>query len=419
MEVRVMAQALMLFRWIPVSGLAFLAGWLTVRFLVVHPLSMSLYLALACAVGFATMLAIGLLFRGWMIPLAVVVALGLFVAGYWAETLRVLATPDPREIPELTRAEDDPGLGHTAVVYFTHGEPSQYNPIGWINQFNEFDEQGIAFVPTLVRPIFLYQLRNAYLKVGRSSHRENHIRMLAALEQEYRDAGDTDTRFYLSFLDDEPRPDAAAIQALNDGARRIILSEVFLTVSNHTVEGEELVEALQIEERFGVEVLRTGPLWDSDLLRSMFVARANDHLGGVQKNEVAILLVGHGQPDEWDAEWGTETEHENAFRYGVLDLLTADGFNRDLLALAWMEFKEPKPAAKIEEFIELGAKRLLFFSAAISAESIHSQYDIPELVHEATFPEGFEVVNLGAWDNDPLVIAAIKERIDAQGVHQE
>jgi len=61
---------------------------------------------------------------------------------------------------------------------------------------------------------------------------------------------------------------------LNDGARRIILSEVFLTVSNHTAEGEELVEALDIEERFGVEVIKTGPLWESDLLRSMFVDRA-------------------------------------------------------------------------------------------------------------------------------------------------
>jgi len=29
------------------------------------------------------------------------------------------------------------------------------------------------------------------------------------------------------------------------------------------------------------------------------------------------------------------------------------------------------------------------------------------------------VVNPGAWDNDPLVIAAIKERIDGQTVHPD
>lgn len=409
-----MAHALHVVRWPLVAGLGFLAGWFLVRFLVTHPLEMSLNLAVACAFSFLALLAIGLLFRRWTIPVAVVLTLALFVAGYWTMTLRVLATPDPREVPEITRSASDPGLGHTAVVYFTHGEPALYSPLGWINQFNEFDEQGIAFVPVLARPLFLFRLRNAYLEVGMSRHRDTHRRMLAALERAFRDAGDTKTRFYLSFLDDEPRPDAAVITALNDGASRIVLCEVFLTVSNHTAEGESLVDALEVEERFGVELRKTGPLWDSDLLRRMFVLRTEAHLAGVPKEDVAVLLVGHGQPDEWDREWGTETEHEKAFRQGVLDLLAADGYRPELLGQAWMEFKEPRPAEAIAQFIDLGAKRLLYFSAAISADSIHSLYDVPELVQEADLPEGFDAVNLGAWNDDPLVIAAIKERIDAQ-----
>ena len=409
-----MLEFLRIARWIMISGFGFLAGWLFVGYLVARPLTMSLWLVLTCVAGFAAILTIGLLFRRWLVPVGVVLALALFVAGYWAMTVRLMNTPDPRDVPQLTRAQGDPGSGHTAVVYFTHGEPSLYSPIGWINQFNEFDAQGIAFVPLLARPIFLYRLRNAYLKVGRSEHHDVHVRMLSALEEAFRTNGDNTTRFYLSFLDDEPRPDAAVIQALNDGASRILLSEVFLTVSNHTAEGEELVEDLHTEERFGVRIDKTGPLWDSDLLRSLFVARANELLGGVEKDRVAILLVGHGQPDEWDEAWGPETEQEIAFRQGVLDRLVEDGFNRDLLGLAWMEFKEPQPAEKIEEFVELGAERLLFFSAAISADSIHSQYDVPELVREAAVPHGFTIVNLGAWNDHPLVIAAIKDRIDQQ-----
>lgn len=407
-----MSLAVEIARWVVVACLGFFAGWALVRFLTVPPMSMSQWLLLTCALAFVAAVAIGILFSHWRIPAATLLTLSSFVGGYWLMTVRLMKTPDPREVPEITRAKGESGAGHTAVVYFTHGEPSLYSPIGWVNQFNEFDEQGIAFVPMLARPIFLHRLRNAYLKVGRSNHRDNHTRMLKALEAAYRDSGDDDTRFYLSFLDDEPRPDAAVIQALNDGASRIILSEVFLTVSNHTAEGEKLVEDLEVEERFGVRVAKTGPLWDSDLLRSMFVARANENLRGRPKTEVAVLLVGHGQPDEWDREWGTETEHENAFRQGVLRLLEEDGFDPDLLALAWMEFKVPRPAVKVGEFVEKGAKRLLFFSAAISADSMHSQYDVPELVREAELPEGFEIVNLGAWNDDPLVIAAIKKKID-------
>ena len=87
------------------------------------------------------------------------------------------------------------------------------------------------------------------------------------------------TKFYYSFLDDNPRPDAAVIQALNEGASRIVVSEVFLTISNHTAEGEELIEALNVEERFGVPLVFTGPMYDSKTLQSMFVQRANAHIG--------------------------------------------------------------------------------------------------------------------------------------------
>jgi protoheme ferro-lyase len=200
---------------------------------------------------------------------------------------------------------------------------------------------------------------------------------------------------------------------LNEGASKIIVSEIFLTISNHTAEGEHQIQELNIEETYGVPVEYTGPLYDSDTLKSMFVERANANIGDTDKTKVGILLVGHGQPDEWDVEWPTETEQELGFRNDVLALLAADGYRPENLSLAWMSFKEPKPAEKIEQFLDNGIKKLLFFSAAMSADAMHSQYDIPELVYEADFPEGFPVLNLGAWNDDPIVIQAIKEKIDA------
>ena len=73
----------------------------------------------------------------------------------------------------------------------------------------------------------------------------------------------------------------------------------------------------------------------------------------------------------------------------------------------------PKPAVKVEEFSRNGVEKVLFFSAAISADAMHSQYDVPALVNKARVPAGFSLVNLGAWNDDPIVIQAIKEKIDA------
>lgn len=406
----------MLLSWLALALLSFASGLLLVWYLTTHPLRMGLTMLLFCAATFgaaailgpgAQALAPGLPWVRW---LGVVVALLAFAAGYLAMARLVLGRDDPRPLPALTRAADDPGAGHAAVVYFTHGEPELYDPIGWINQFREFDEQGIAFVPLVARPIFIKRLRDHYLMVGRSNHRAIHQQMLAAVQRAYRERGDASTRFYLSFLDDNPRPDAALIQALNEGASRVVVAEVFLTMSNHTAEGEHQIRSVPVPH--AVPLAYTGPLWDSALLRSMFVARANAYRGDVPRDQTAILLVGHGQPDDWDREWPTETEQEIAFREQVLELFVADGYRRELLGIAWMEFKQPRPAALIERFVAAGARQALYFSAAISADSLHSQYDVPALVARARVPADVRLLNLGAWNDDPRVIAAIVERID-------
>ena len=131
-----------------------------------------------------------------------------------------------------------------------------------------------------------------------------------------------------------------------------------------------------------------------------------------------VLLVGHGQPVEWDEEWPTETAQEIGFREQVLARLERAGYARDKLGMAWMEFRKPKPADVIAQFVAAGARRVLYFAASISAEAIHSQYDIPALVGRADVPEGVELVNLGAWNDDPLVIRAIASRVVAQ-MHAE
>lgn len=398
--------------WLVVALLAGLLGVLFVQYLSVHPLQMSFYLFATCVVLFILIVVLKIGFQRTSRLIAILLSLGMFIVGHLSMTKIILTRDDPRHVPELTRAPGDPGFGHTAVVYMTHGEPETYNPIGWINQFNEFDEQGIAFIPMLARPFFFNALRNSYLEVGKSDHHFMHQQMINSLEATYRAEGDTTTKFYLSFLDDNPRPDAAAIQALNEGASKIIVSEIFLTISNHTAEGEHQIQELNIEETYGIPVEYTGPLYDSETLMSMFVERANANIGDVDKSKVGILLVGHGQPDEWDAEWPTETEQEIGFRNEVLAMLAADGYRPENLSLAWMSFKQPKPAEKVEQFLENGIEKLLFFSAAMSADAIHSQYDIPELVYEADYPDGFPVINLGAWNDDPIVIQAIKEKID-------
>jgi protoheme ferro-lyase len=401
--------------FLAVALVSFGGGYLLVRYFTVDPIQMSIYLLL---VVFSGLLIAAIVWKGFQKSTQRWIAIGLvvlfFSGGYSLQTRIFLNREDAREVPVITRSPTDPGDGHTAVVYFTHGEPELYDPIGWINQFNEFEEQGIAFVPFVAKPLFVNNLRNHYLIVGRSNHRSVHHAMLNSLKERYQAEGDDQTKFYISFLDDSPRPDAAVIQALNDGASQIIVAEVFLTISNHTAEGKHLIEELNVEEKFNVPIYYTGPMYDSARLKEMFLARTDANIGDTPKDQVGILLVGHGQPDEWDMEWATETEQEISFRKDILTLLSQNGYKSENMDLAWMEFKEPEPKDKIEEFYANGVKKVVYFSAAISADAIHSQYDTPLLINQAKVPDDFPLINLGAWNDDPIVIDAIKEKVDAQ-----
>lgn len=398
--------------WVAVALLGLACGWQFITYLTTVPLKMSRALALTLlslflVIGIVVLAIEGAPSRWIAVGLAVVLA----VVGYVLNARRVLGREDGRVVPKLERRANDPGAGHTAVVYFTHGEPETYDPIGWLNQFREFDEQGIAFVPFVARPFFLKALRDAYLRVGMSQHRHRHLAMASDVEQWLHARGHTDVRVYPSFLDDDPRPDAAVIQALNEGASRIVVSEVFVSISNHTAEGEDLIKELDIDS-LGVPITFTGPLWDSPTLHQMFVDKVERARGDVPREEVAVLLVGHGQPDEWDREWPTETQHELELRHSIIDALVAAGYRRDLLDLAWMEFKSPKVPERALDMATRGATRFMYFSAGISAESLHSQYDVPKLVEKADLGPEVEPINLGAWNDHPLTIQAIAERIE-------
>lgn len=398
-------------KWTGVVIISIGLGIGLVQYLVAPPLRMAAYALLCVALLVGLVVLIGLGLRGWGRLLAIGIGLLGFLAGYLVSTYQFLNLEEIRELPELNLPPVEQ-RDHTAVIYFTHGEPPSYSPMPWIETFRELDADGVSFIPKPFRPFFFLNFRKEYLRVGGSPHNFIHQDMAGSLEAAIRAKGDQSTRFYMAFLDSNPRPDEAVIRALNDGAREVKFATVFVTVSSHTKAGQDMVKELGLEST-GVPICFAEPLWNSPALQEMFVARANKNLDGTDKAKVGILLVGHGQPEDWDQIYPTQTEQEILFRQAIIDRLVADGYRQENISLAWMEFKEPKIQPVAREIAANGVEKLFVFATSISASSLHSLYDIPEAVHSAGLPENVEIVNLGAWDDDPLVIQAILDNLEA------
>jgi protoheme ferro-lyase len=400
----------MIIPWLVLTLLAFLGGIFLMAYLVALPTQMSLYLTLLVL----SILVWGLVAWTYLPRRKLAGAAGLlvvlFIAGYLTSTWVYLSRSEPGSLPEITRSPQDPGKGHTAILYYTHGEPPAYSPWPWIETFHELDADQASFVPWPFRPYFLSGVRQFYLESGGSAHNKVHQVMLHSLIQSMPEALRQGARFYQAFLDSPPRPDEATIQAVNEGASKLIVMPVFLTDSSHTIGGREQIEAVGAE-KYGVNLCFAKPLWNTESLQQMFVARANAHLNGVEKSKVGILLVGHGQPDDWDAIYPTQTEQENLFRQQVRERLIRDGYQADQIILAWMEFKRPNVVEGVKELLAQNVEMVMYFSASISADAIHSDIQVPKEVARAGAPPQVKLVNMGAWGNSTYVIEAIRQRI--------
>jgi sirohydrochlorin ferrochelatase len=201
-----------------------------------------------------------------------------------------------------------------------------------------------------------------------------------------------------------------AIRAINDGASRIIILPVFITESTHTEAGKKMVAEVN-PEQYGIRTCYTGALWDSEPLQSLFVGRANEMLNGLDKSKVGILLVGHGQPTEWEAIYPAQNKQESQYREAVRTKLIAEGFPPENVVLGWMEFQKPTITASARTLAGLNVQRILVFAASLSADSIHSDVNVPHAVEEAELPEGITVEFVGQYGDHPLAIEAMRRKI--------
>jgi len=398
--------------WFVLALAALLTGIFLVLYLVASPLRMNAYLFILLL-----LMGGGLLYGFISFPPAqalplIALTVAAFLAGYLVTTAVFLGMKEKRVLPAIAREPGEKRDGHIAVIYFTHGEPPGYSIYPWLETIREFDHDKAAFIPFPFRPFFFHGLRKEYLKAGGSPHNTVHGYLFRAVQASMQEKDRAGLRFSLAFLDSNPRPDEMAIRAINDGADRIILLPIFITISSHTRAGEEMVAALQ-PEKYGVSVKLAEPLWNSNLLRQVFVGRAETARGETARERIGILLVGHGQPKAWDRIYPTQAEHENRYREGIWELLVEKGYLPGNVLPVWMSFQEPSIAQGLHRLVANGVKKILVFSVSISAAALHSEVDVPEAIHKARLPRSVEVINMGAFGDpfDPLVVGAIREKL--------
>ncbi len=384
------------------AALGFGAGWATVHLVLARRVPRLVEVLPASVLVIAAPIA----GRGEPAPAAAALLVSGVggVVGWVAASSATLTTRDrtPGRV-----ARPAPGAPHRpAVVYFTHGEPETYEPEPWIDMLHELRATVPGFPPKPVWPFVLDGIKHSFARVGSSPHGRIHGQIMAAVQDS---VARSDVSWYQGFLDAEPRLADALALACREGATEVVLLTVFLTDSDHTEQADAHVAALGLADA-GIPVVRTPVLWDDPRLARMVADKVIRAVADRDRASVGVVLVGHGQPPTWDADHPTETQQEQAFRTSITEYLLAQGFSRGLVSDAWMSFREPTVPARVRMLADQGATTVVGVPVTISADSLHSLWDTPSLIRRGARRTGVEVIDVGAWNKEPLLVELLAER---------
>ncbi len=384
------------------AGLGAAVGWASVYLLLRPGVGRFVEFAPLVALVAVVPLAAG----GALVPSALgLLGAALGAAGGWAAaSYAMLKEPDRTPVPVAPVPVGAPR--RIAVVYFTHGEPETYEPEPWVNMLYELDSTVPKFPPKPVWPFILGGIKRSFDDVTFSPHCRIHGETMDRVREA---VGRDDVRWHVSFLDADPPLRDAVADAAQSGATDIVFLTVFLTDSDHTAEADEMDGAMGLAEA-GIRTVRTPVLWDDPRLARMIADKVVAAAGDRDRSAVGVMLVGHGQPHEWDRVHPTETEQEQAFRSAVRELLVADGFPAEMVSDAWMSFREPKVPDRVRELAARGARTVIGVPVTISADSLHSLHDTPKLVRKGAQGTSLEVIDVAGWNTEPLLVEILAER---------
>jgi protoheme ferro-lyase len=339
---------------------------------------------------------------------AVILLVLSFALGYALTTFSVLSYSNKRKAPARAPSRID----STVVIQLAPGEPPDYGVESASRRLALADDpQDVP--PVLLRPFYLRDLRSKYARIERSPYREYHNELARKVQSRL----DSSHQVYAAFYSDQPSFASVLSDAIESGARRVVVAHVRVTDPPDPVKAGDLREGLN-PANYGVQLVEIGPLWDSDLLPQIYARRALEAAPQMDTDpgNIGLLLVGRGHlaPDakeqrSSDKRYRQESDFQNKVRQALVKV----GFDESRVAIGWLRSNGPTVAEALQSLISMGCKSVLWLPSAFSADGVNTLCDIPTQIDPIARRQGIKLASLGAWNADDLTAEDIAARVRA------
>jgi len=295
-----------------------------------------------------------------------------------------------------------------------HGEPEVFEEELWAEALHEMFEElkrtGIEAPSDEAIPMMLPIIRGKYAAIGgRSRHNEiigKQSELVARKLHEH----------VISYGFNEftsPHFTDVAKQMIRGGITSVVFVPMMMTDSSHTQEIKYKIECMNLQGQ-GVAWVMSKPLFYRPEPTQLVINKIMRAAGNIPPDKIGILLVSHGEPDQWALSSTIHTkcnEQEKAFALCVKKGLIERGFLWENIVRGFNEFTHPEIAEAAEGLAHKKVKKIVAASTFGSTDCIHVNYDIPAKIKESIDNAAVEIVCLNGWNEDPLLITAYCELI--------
>jgi protoheme ferro-lyase len=334
---------------------------------------------------------------------AVVLIVLAFTLGYALTTFSILSGGKHKWTPNVPRAQSN----HTAVICLAPGEPPEYNARSAARRLEMADDNPDV-PPLLLRPFYMRDIKTKYAALHTSPYRDSHIQLAEKVQSRL----GSNMQVSIAFYSDKPSLAETICNAIEEGARNIVVAHVRISDPPDTVKAGDLLEGIN-PEQFGVRVSYTEPMWDSQLLPQIYVRRVLEVLpaAGPDAADVGLLLVGRGHIQVGDGPIMRYTQ-ETGYLRRVRDALVRVGFEERHIAIGWLRHS-PTTADSLKRLTDSGCRVVYCLPATFSADGINTLFDIPAQVDALVKSSGIRFISLGAWNADDLAAEEIAAYVRA------
>lgn len=317
--------------------------------------------------------------------------------------------PLPEGLPIETEEEK------TAVVILAKGEAEDYTPLPLIRDYHEFKKAGIPQKSKILQPFEFFKMKQKYkelfstqenltsediaVNIARDPYKKEFKKLMEELKESFLDVD----IYQEAYVNDWPTINQSLLRVISLGANNITILNLLPVESFEYQLAMDELKKIDFSDS-GITIKITDFLISSEKLVDYFVKKIESAAPeGKDNNNIGILLVANGQPQQLDERYNI-LEEINRFNNEIIQKITKLGFNERLIENAWIDYRSPDVIEGLKNLLETNTKTIITVATTTPISCIDSLVNIEKHSQEFAEKHDVEIINLGAWDADEEIV---------------